>query len=172
MTGERWLICWNEYSADTYLYGSEITCHGRDDVEFYNPMMSPGTVVKEWHSKTNYQFHRVEPALPMIDGERDYRLVVNIDSPPGEICLIRLIFYDRYETEIGSLNIRDKVTVFQCPLKTYSYRMQLINGGVSRFRFHWIVIEEMAHETEEISKTISEDSSWHKKSGGRNAPAE
>lgn len=51
MAGEKWVIYWNEYSADTYLYGSEITYHKRDDVEYDNAMMPPGTVIKEWYSK-------------------------------------------------------------------------------------------------------------------------
>ena len=39
-------------------------------------------------------------------------------------------------------------------LKTYSYRMQLINGGTGGFHFHSIVIQEIVHETEEILETI------------------
>lgn len=141
--GERWIVYWNEYSADTYLYGSEITYHGRDDVEFVNPLMPPGTVIRQWYSRTNYQAQRIEPALPMIDGESRYRLAVDIDTPSDERPLVRLIFYDRYETEVGSLTIRDRVADFQCPLKTYSYRMQLINGGERELRFHSIVIQEL-----------------------------
>ena len=38
--------------------------------------------------------------------------------------------------------------------KTYSYRMQLINGGVTRFHFHSIVIQEVLHETEETSERV------------------
>ena len=54
--------------------------------------------------------------------------------------------FDRYETEAGSRIIRDTVTDFQCPLKTYSYRLQLINGGLTRFHFHSIVIQEIEDE--------------------------
>ena len=45
MTGEKWTIYWNEYSSDTYLYGSEITYHKIDDVEFCNKLMPAGTVI-------------------------------------------------------------------------------------------------------------------------------
>jgi accessory secretory protein Asp3 len=41
---------------------------------------------------------------------------------------------------------------FKCPLKTYSYRMQLINGGVEQFHFHKIVIQEVLNETEDYPK--------------------
>lgn len=110
--------------------------------------MPPGTVIKKWYSKTNYQFHKIEPALPMIDGESRYQLTVNIRTLPGESCLVRLVFFDRYEAEAGSIVVRDREGVFQCPLKTYSYSMELINGGVSRFHFHSIVIQEITDETE------------------------
>lgn len=153
MTGEKWTIYWNEYTSDTYLYGSKITFHKKDDVEFWNRLMPPGTVIKQWYSKTNYQMQRIEPALPMIDGETGYQITVNIDCPEGEQCLVRLVFYDRYEVEAGSLVIRGKTAEFHCPLKTYSYRMQLINGGVTGFHFHSIIIREVLHGTEENTAT-------------------
>lgn len=149
MTGERWKIYWSEYSSDTYLYGSEIWYHGLDNVEFENLLMPPGTVIKQWHSRTNYQAQRIEPALPMIDGENEYQMRVDIDCQEEEEWIVRLLFYDKYDAEAGSVTIRESETRFQCPLRTYSYRMQLINGGMTRFRFHFIEIEEVEPEPEE-----------------------
>ncbi len=146
MADARWTVYWNEYASDTYLYGSEISWHGRDDVEFFNEGMPPGTVIKQWYSRTDYQAQRIEPALPLIDGESAYRLIVNIDCPKGEQWLVRLLFFDRYGTEAGSLAVRERKVDFRCPLKTYSYRMQLINGGMTGFRFHSIVIQEVTDE--------------------------
>lgn len=153
MTGEKWTIYWNEYSSNTYLYGSEISFHKKDDIEYRNLLMPPGTVIKEWFSKTNFQLQRIEPALPIIDGESQYKIIINIDTPEEENCLVRLVFYDRYEVEAGSLTLRDKETLFRCPLKTYSYRLQLINGGVTNFHFHSVVIQEVIDEPEEEGKT-------------------
>lgn len=154
MAGAKWTIYWNEYSADTYLYGSEIQYHKKDDVQFRNLLMPPGTVIKQWYSRTNFQAQKIEPALPMIDGERSYRITVKIDTFPRENWLVRLVFYDRYEEEAGSLVLRDSVTQFRCPLKTYSYAMQLINGGMTEFRYQFITIQELEYGTEErIAKT-------------------
>lgn len=153
MTGEKWIIYWNEYASDTYLYGSEIEFHQKDDVEYHNRLMPPGTVIKQWYSKTNFQMQRIEPALPIIDGESQYKITINIDTAENENCLVRLVFYDRYEVEAGSLTLRDKETMFRCPLKTYSYRLQLINGGVTQFHFHSVVIQEVIDETEEKDTT-------------------
>lgn len=153
MLGAKWIIYWNEYATDTYLYGSDIIFHSKDDVEFSNNLMPPGTIIKQWYSKTNYQGQRIEPTLPIIDGESEYRITINLDVPENESCLIRLVFYDRYEMEAGNIVVRDKETRFQCPLKTYSYKMQLINSGVTKINFHSIVIQEILNETEESVET-------------------
>ena len=153
MLGEKWTVYWSEYSSDTYLYGSKIQFHKKDDVEFSNKLMPPGTVIKQWYSKTNFQLQKIEPTLPIIDGESTYQIVLNIETAPGENCLGRLVFFDRYEVEAGTITLRDKVTVFKCPLKTYSYRLQLINGGVTNLHFHSVVIQEVIDETREDIKT-------------------
>ncbi len=154
MQGQRWIIYWNEYASDTYLYGSKVLFHRKDDVEFVNRLMPPGTVIKQWYSKTNFQMQRIEPTLPIIDGESKYKITINIDTKDNGNCLMRLVFYDRYEVEAGSITLRDKESVFCCPLKTYSYKLQLINGGVTDLHFHSVVIQEIIDETEEEIKTV------------------
>ena len=66
MAKQSWKIYWNEYAKETYLYGTELLFHTKDDVEFRNELMPPGTVIKRWFSKVNYQAARIEPMLPMI----------------------------------------------------------------------------------------------------------
>ncbi|MBP3593209.1 MAG: accessory Sec system protein Asp3 [Lachnospiraceae bacterium] len=152
MLGEKWIVYWSEYASDTYLYGSKITFHKKDDVEFQNLLMPPGTIIKQWYSKTNFQMQKIEPTLPIIDGETEYQITLNIVTNENETCLGRLVYYDRYGVEAGSLTLRDKETLFRCPLKTYSYRLQLINGGVTNFHFHSVIIQEVLHGTEENNK--------------------
>ena len=145
MAGESWKIYWNEYAKETFIYGSEISFHAKDDIEFKNELMSPGVVIKRWFSKVNYQVMRMEPALPMIDGEGRYHISLDASAEPEGGLLMRLIFYDRYDGEAGSQIIRDGKGDFQCPLKTFSYEVQLINGGVTQFHFHSITITEVTH---------------------------
>lgn len=147
MTGEKWSVFWSEYSSDTYLYGSKIVFHKKDDVEYENLLMPPGTIIKQWYSQTNFQRQKIEPTLPIIDGETEYQITISIDTPENESCLARLVFYDKYGVEAGTMTLRDKVTIFRCPLKTYSYRLQLINGGVTKLHFHSVVIQEIIDET-------------------------
>ncbi len=146
ITGQSWKIYWNEYAKDSYISGTELYFHAKDNVEFKNQLIQPGAVIKRWFSKTNYQVMRVEPALPMIDGEGRYHINLDASAKPAGGLLLRLIFYDRYDAEAGSLIIRDGEGEFQCPLKTFSYELQLINGGITHLNFHSIAITEVTDE--------------------------
>lgn len=152
MTGQKWTIYWNEYASDTYLYGSGIRMNGRDDVSFENRLMPPGTIIKTWYSKTNFQRQRIEPSLPIIDGESEYEITARIDYPQGGRCILRLVFLDKYEEEAGIFLVREDHARFRCPLKTYSYRMELMNAGTSAFRFHSVTIQEVSDHDE--SRTV------------------
>ena len=143
MSRASWTVFWNEYSSDTYLYGSQIEYEAKNNVHFKNELMPPGTIIKQWYSLTNYQAQRIEPSLPIIDGESKYRIKVNVETPDEKGYLIRLVFLDRYEREAGDFTVRGKEAEFSCPLKTYSYRMQLINAGMKEFIFHSVIIEEI-----------------------------
>lgn len=150
--GEKWTVYWSDYMSDAYIYGSEVVFHSKDDVELKNNLMPPGSVIKSWYSKTNYQLQRIEPTLPIIDGEGEYELTVNMETDMEEGVLVRMIFYDRYSAEIGQLIVRDETSVFRCPMATYSYCLQLIAGGSKYLRFHSAVIREVIHESESESK--------------------
>lgn len=163
MLGEKWTVYWNEYASDTYLFGSQVYFHKKDDVEFQNNLMPPGTIIKQWYSKTNFQMQKIEPALPIIDGETEYQITLNIDTAKNEYCYGRLVYFDRYGVEAGSLTLRDKETRFRCPLKTYSYRLQLINGGVTKFNFHSVVIQEVIDEAEKNDKKTKRKTKKSKK---------
>lgn len=145
MTEQSWKIYWNEYAKDTYIYGTELFFHAKDDIEFKNELMPPGTVIKRWYSKVNYQAMRIEPALPMIDGEGRYHICLDASAEPRGGLLLKIIFYDRYDVEAGIQIIRDGEADFRCPLRTFSYEVQLVNGGATRFHFHSIVITEMSN---------------------------
>lgn len=155
---DSWVIYWKEYTSDTYMFGSDISYHAVDDVEFENQLMPPGTIIKQWYSQTHFQRQKIEPTLPIIDGESSYRIVIGMDCLPDEQYLFRLVFYDRYGNEAGYKNIREEITDFKCPLKTYSYRLQMINSGLTHFHFHYIVIMDITNGTEESITEIIQDS--------------
>lgn len=141
---KAWAVYWNEYASDTYLYGTEIEFLAQDDVAFHNELMPPGTAIKTWYSMVNYQAGRIEPSLPIIDGEGRYHIAVDIDCDvPGGVFL-RLVFLGKNGDEAGSLVVDQPEMDFRCPLKTYSYKAQLICAGAHTIHFHAFTISERA----------------------------
>lgn len=136
-----WTVYWDKYASDVYLYGSQIEFHAHDDVEFRNALMPAGTVIRTWYSMVNYQEKRVEPSLPIIDGEGSYHVSLSIDADVPEGIFLRLVFFGKNGEEAGSLVV-DHDMDFSCPLKTYSYEAQLICAGGHAFHFHSFTITE------------------------------
>lgn len=139
---KSWTVYWNEYVSDTYLYGTEIDFRAADDVVFKNLLMPPGTAIKTWYSMVNFQAGRVEPTLPIIDGEGRYHVAVDMDCDVPDGIFLRLVFLGKNGDEAGSLVVDQPEMDFQCPLKTYSYEAQLICAGAHTFHFHSFTISE------------------------------
>lgn len=157
MANDTWVVRWKDQLSETYLYGSEVKFHEDGAVSFYNPMMPPGTVIHRWYSKTNYQRNRIEPSLPLIDGEKAYCVSLNIDEHDASKAsvLLRIVFYDRYDDFADSIIIREKRAYFKPSIKTYSYCMELVNGGNADFTFKSFTIEEVSKkEFDEEQKRI------------------
>lgn len=146
--GEKWKIYWENYMLDAYTYGTEVEFKAKDCVEVNNNLVPSGTIMKTWYSRTNFQSNRCEPTLPIIDGEGKYLLRYNIDMDYPEGVLLRLVYYDKYDEEVGNQIIRKNNHIFRCPMATYSYRLQLINMGSRRIVFHSMSIQEVLSESE------------------------
>lgn len=143
---KQWTVYWDEYASDAYLYGTEIVFHAKDDVEFRNLLMPPGTVIKTWYAMVNYQVGRIEPTLPIIDGEGHYRIAVNIESDEPDGIFLRLVFRGKNGEEAGSLIVDQPEMELRCPIKAYSYEAQLICAGAHHFHFHSFTITETLKE--------------------------
>lgn len=146
--GEKWKISWDDYMKNAYFYGTEVVFHNKNDVEISNNLIPSGTVMKTWFSKVNFQATRIEPTLPIIDGEGKYVIRFDVETDCDDGVLFRLMYYDRYDNEVGHHIIRSKEEVFKCPMATYSYRLQMINMGAQKVRFHSISIQEVLSESE------------------------
>ena len=110
MYGDTWQVRWKEFLSDSYVYGSKIEFNEDGSVSYKNRLMPPGTVIHTWYSMTNFQGNRIEPSLPLIDGERAYSIAVNIDyhNSESEALMLRIIFFDRYDVQAQSIIVRDK----------------------------------------------------------------
>ena len=160
---DSWVIYWRDHTERTYLYGAEILFHSKVHIEYRNNLMPPGTVIKSWQSKYNYQMDKLEPSLPMIDGESDYVIKTDIDCNKESGWLLRLVFFDKFGAEADSLIIRDAEAPFRCPLKTYYYRLDLLGAGATEIHFHSITISEVSYEEDERPEKASEKAGSGKK---------
>lgn len=169
MLHDTWKVCWRDFTADTYTYGSVIKFLDEGTVAYKNSLVPPGTVIHKWYSKTNFQINRIEPTLPLIDGERAYSITLNVDieNDNSDALMLRIIFYDRYDKEAENIIVRGRKAYFKPSIKTYSYSIELINGGEADFKFHSFDIEEVSkeefdEEQERITR-LKEDSDKGKK---------
>lgn len=154
MKDDTWVIRWREFLSDTYVYGSKIEFKEDLSVVYSNRLMPPGTVIHRFYSKTNFQRQRVEPTLPLIDGERAYEIASDIsyNSPESKKLMLRIVFYDRYDVEAESIIVREEKAVFQPSIKTYSYCIELINGGNADFTFRSLVLREISKEEYDVKQ--------------------
>ena len=143
MREKCWKIYWRDFSNQTYMYGSRVIFHSKRDVEFNNLLIPPGTVIKTWKSMANYQLMRVEPTLPIIDGERSYRVRLYIDEDAEDGVLLRFRFFQKNGVEEGIYILRGLEGEFRCPIRTYYYDIELIESGAHSFHFHYITLEEI-----------------------------
>lgn len=148
MIGDTWTIRWREVLSNSYAAGSVIKINKDNSIYYANRLMPPGTVIHTWYSKTNYQAMRIEPMLPLIDGEAAYSLSINAEylgDSKGK-AILRVVFFNRYDEEFDSIILRDEKSMFVPPITTYSYRIELINGGISEFIFKSLIIQEVSKD--------------------------
>lgn len=148
MVNDKWFVYWGEYTSTSYTYGSKIKFISRQEVSFENALMPPGTVINTWYSRTNFQRDRLEPSLPIIDGEGAYHISVNMDFEEGsdDDIMLQIIYFDRYDEKASSAILRGKENYFKPPIQTHSYKIELINGGIHKFVFHSIILKEVSKE--------------------------
>ena len=169
MLHDTWNVRWREYTSDTYIFGSVIKFLDDGTVVYKNRLIPPGTVIHKWYSKTNFQLKKIEPTLPLIDGERAYSITLNVDIEydNSDALMLRIIFFDRYDKEAESIIVRGRKAYFKPSIKTYSYCIELINGGEADFKFHSFDIEEVSKEEfdeeQERIERLKEDSVKGKK---------
>lgn len=169
MINDTWIVRWRNTLTDSYVYGSTIEWNEDKTVRYKNRLMPPGTVIHTWYSQTNYQAQRVEPTLPLIDGEAIYSIDMNIEynSSDSKELMLRMIFFDRYDEEADCIIVRNGRTVFKPSIRTYSYRIELINGGNADFTFRSLIIKEVSeeeyNEEQERMESLKENSKKGKK---------
>lgn len=147
MQEEKWIIRWNDMSQ-AYLYGSNISFTEEKTVVFKNPLMPPSAVINSWFSRTNYYTQKLEPALPILQNNRNYQLSQEAQTKGRGGLFMRLVFLDRFGEVLEERIIREESGVFTYPEDAYSYRIDLINGGITELVFDHMTLREADDEEE------------------------
>ncbi|MBF0714049.1 accessory Sec system protein Asp3 [Gemella sp. GH3] len=150
------IIYWDNFSINSYLFGSIIKFKSKDFVHFKNLRMPSGKDMNEWLSKTNHQSHRYPPQLPMLKKGHLYKIYVNAETVPENSIYLRIIFYDRYEKIISETVIRSNEDIFVYPNDAYSYKIQVMNAGCSELKFHYIELTEQIESFDKNSFIVSD----------------
>ena len=137
-----YLVYWDSFAQDTYLYGSTVYFEENRYVHYENEMMPPGTVIKKWYSEVNYQAKRVEPQLPVLEVGETYEFRSFLNVTPDKGVKLRVRFYNQQNEEMGVQILEEKVEKVFVPPRTYRYELELIHTGARRMDFHHIEIQK------------------------------
>lgn len=150
------IIYWNNFTTNSYLYGSIIKFKSKDYVHFKNLRMPSGKDINEWTSQTNHQSHKYIPQLPVLKKGKLYKIYINADTVPKNSIYLRILFYDRYEKIISETVIRSNEDIFTYPEDTYSYKIQVMNAGCSELIFHYLELTECVDRFDKKSFIVSD----------------
>lgn len=137
-----YLVYWDSFAQDTYLYGSTVYFEENRYVHYENEMMPPGTVIKKWYSEVNYQAKRVEPQLPVLEVGETYEFRSFLNVTPDKGVKLRVRFYNQQNEEMGVQILEEKVEKVFVPPRTYRYELELIHTGARKMDFHHIEIQK------------------------------
>lgn len=106
--------------------------------------------------------------LPVAIGVAEIAVMIVLETTEKRIA----VFFDRYDAQAQSIIVRDKKAFFKPSIRTYSYRIELINGGNADFTFKSLVIKEVSEEEfdaeQERIERLKEDSNKSKKKRRKN----
>ena len=138
-------VFWEDMNDDVYLYGSSVKYFNTHYVCFEDRLMPAGVPIKEWQSFVDYQAARHEPRLPLFaPGEEIVFRACCKDSPRGTV-IFRVTFYDRQKQRIDSFVLNGEYDKFVFPEKSFSYVIQLVNGGTEQVTFGYMELCSASH---------------------------
>lgn len=133
------LIYWDNGGKDSYLHGSYITFKGKR-VLFENRLLPSGNAIKTWHSQTNFQAHRVNPGLPLLQRGQVYYLTFKGKAVPEESIYLKVTFFNRFNEVLSFVILKDGDNRFTYPLDAYTYQVELMNAGNQRLLFEALLL--------------------------------
>lgn len=136
---KNYVITWDYESGDSYLFGSNINYIAPDCVEFENNLLPPGTEIRNWRSKMNFQANKMGNILPILSPEKQYWIKLNVKLKENESVYVKVEFYNRFN-DLLDFKIIYGEDSFIYPKTAAYYSIILVNNGVSNFVFQNIVL--------------------------------
>lgn len=141
---QRRYIKWGEMGG-TFMYGTNVTYHSDYHISLYNPLLPSGEVIRSWVSSVNYQAARIQPSLPLLKKNYNYRLRFDMDCRPENGIYIKVIFFDRYGDVVDEKLEKVKEFTFSYPAEAFTYQVSLLSAGFESLEFYSLSIEEINH---------------------------
>lgn len=127
-------IYWDS-GAHAYYYGSRIQSSAKRRIKFTNQLMEAGDEIISWTSSTNYQAEKLTPALPILQANHQYQLLVGVKTEPSQTVMTRLEFFNVQGDRIKKIEFLGTSRKFVYPVGSFSYRISLINTGAVSLEF-------------------------------------
>ena len=122
-------IYWGDTVLADYLWGSTIQATAQGSVQFQNPLMPSGQVLKR---------------------EQDYELVITMEATPAHTVMVEIIFKDRFGEVVGRRVTAEGRLPFTYPDQAYAYEVRLLSAGLQEFTFHYFTIQPISSEGAEV----------------------
>lgn len=139
-------LYWGPISSADYLWGSVIERLAEDQIQFMNPLMPSGQVLKTWKSLTSYGEDRMAPSLPLLQRGQTYVVEVQMTSWPAHTVMLEVVCQDRFGKIVDRQVSAEGQVKFVYPEQAYSYQVRLLSAGMQEFTFHHITISSISSE--------------------------
>lgn len=136
------IIQWKDIKDSDFLFGSQLTKKENSQIDFENPLMSPGIAFTSWKMKKSFQVDPHPPALPTLQVGKKYYLKANMQVDDLLGIMFKINFYDGFNEEISTKVIRGIKGDFVYPKTAETYSIEMINGGCKKISFNWMQITD------------------------------
>lgn len=136
------IIQWKDIKDSDFLFGSQLTKKENSQIDFENPLMSPGIAFTSWKMKKFFQVDPHPPALPTLQVGKKYYLKANMQADDILGIMFKINFYDGFNEEISTKVIQGIKGDFVYPKTAETYSIEMINGGCKKISFNWMQITD------------------------------
>lgn len=148
---KKWIIHWENYVKNSYLYGTTLKFLENKEVYYKNALANTGITIKKWESQYNFQAAKSSIELPLLSNDNKYEIAVNANVIPEDSLYLRINFYDIYSELIEYKIIKNMKGIVSIPKNTFKYNIELFSAGLREMTFYNLAITEVNYTTESVN---------------------